>query len=529
MYWAFSLQTRKIPRGSHNPVSWENIKWADRSKLITEVAATGGDISFTIATNTVPNERCPISFDLKDRLTAANDICNPHYWAVVAVNKWGENSVDKLSELNGPMYPITDYKFAEAPCIEAGITMGKDLPAPYDVDLGRRATSLSDCISLCNDHNVNKYTEGGSTPPCRIFNFAAITGGPTGGSCWIEAQTNQRSHYSVRNVGAVVCPTPSNTPATGKERKRCSRWIRHQNTAPFTNANVFAGKGWLWARFPQTGSDIHLGTPDNKPVTHPQQCQALCDLDAVCVGFAIAKTPKRSDKNDDPMLRNDGDIMRCILIHIDEGVREPSWQYDTWMCAREEMSPFVMGFDLQRLAFGYISCSGTPITEVVVDTHDCCATECMADSSCQAFTFWQDGSKKCQLFAAASKCNVKNKNVEGCAFESCYFGYGKATYKKQQPTYEIIDTWPNAGSESEGITVRIQTNGMFPKGTNFTCVAALNYMTQGAGVYFKDKNFFYSNEKSLVLSNTAEKLKTSTDYDADKVWFTYLAFWLLLL
>ena len=518
VYWAFSLAVRKTPAGSHNPVSWRSIKWTDRSKLLIELPVTGEDITFDVPMNTIPSERCPISRDLKDRITSSKDPCNPHYWAVVAVNQYGESSVDGLSEQNGPMYPITDYKYSEAPCVEAGVVMGKDLPSTYDVQLGRKATSVADCMALCNKHNKDSYVEGGSTPPCRVFNFAWVTGGPTGGKCWIESQSNQRSHYSVRNVGPAVCPTPSNTPANGKERKRCSRWIRYQDTAPFSNANTYAAKGFLWARFPQKSSDIHLGTPDNKPVTHPQECQALCELDILCIGFTIAKTPKRATTNTDKLLRNDGDVMRCILLHMNEGVSTPAWQYDTWMCSREDMSPFVLGFNLQKIAFGFVTCSASPISETVVSSHDCCATECMLVNSCTAFTYWQDGSNRCQLYSDSSSCDVKHNNIIGCAFESCFSGHGRATYIKQQPTYEIIDTWPNAGSEAEGLPIRIQTNGMFAKGTKFVCVAAINYKTEGEGVYFKGtKNFFNSNQKNLVLPDTAEELRTSTKYNENKV------------
>ena len=515
VYWAFSLGTRKNPKGSHNPVSWKTIKWADPSRLLKKVAVTGGDITFDIPMNTPPSERCPISRDVSNRLTAATDQCNPHYLAVISVNQYGESPIDKLTQQNGPMHPIADYQYDKQPCVQGGIVMGKDLPSKYDVVMGK-TTSVEKCRDMCKQHNIDNFVVGGSTPPCRYFNFATVTGGPTGGKCWIEGQSNQRSHFTVRNVGPAVCQTPDNSPATGKERTRCTRWIRYQNTAPWTNANIFSGKGWLWSRFPQKAADIHLGLPTNKDVKHPQECQVLCELDVLCVGFSIAKMPKRASTNTDKVLRNDGDIMRCILLHIDEGVRKSHWQFDTWMCSRGEMSPFVLGYDLQKLPFGYFSCSGSTLSETTRDTHDCCAAECKDNAQCKAFTYWQDGSKKCQLYADESTCNVKNKNIDGCAYESCYQGYGKATYIKQAPSYEIIDTWPRAGSSSEGIPVRIQTNGLFPVGTKFVCVAALNYMTQGQGCFFKGANHFRpsNNFKPLKLPNTAEELETSSDYDS---------------
>eukprot|EP00755_Sulcionema_specki_P018534 Sspe_Gene.11685::Locus_3962_Transcript_1_1_Confidence_1.000_Length_2100::g.11685::m.11685 len=477
VYWGFSMMVRKAPSCAvNNPVSWHTgEKYIDPTKLLHEVPVTGADITFDIPMGTVPNERCPIAWDIKQRTTAGTDECNPHYLMVVSVNQNGEKAMVDLPQQLGPAHPISDYEYNDTACAEGGVTMGHDLPAEFDYVLNR-TQSPSECARLCREYNKNPAVDG--PPECRYYCWSSLTGGPNSGNCWIESQALQKSHYGVRTVGPAVCITPDNQPGTGRERPRCQRWIRQQNVAPFTNAWDFKNKGLHYAQFPQPAGDVPLG-----PFDHAEGCQALCDMDHLCIGFVFAKKVMYN-RPQDPMLRNVGDDHRCILLHRDEGVRNPSPIYDMWLCSREEQAPFVLGFDLLRHPFGYRKCNpSTELESSTAEDYDCCASRCAGRDDCRSFTFWSDGSQQCVLYSD-TECTARESFVDGCASESCYQGYGRATYRKQTPHYELVDRWPENGGTATGIPVRVQTNGLLPAGTKIACMAVLDYMLLNPPNYF---------------------------------------------
>eukprot|EP01059_Diplonema_ambulator_P020572 TRINITY_DN343_c0_g1_i5.p1 TRINITY_DN343_c0_g1~~TRINITY_DN343_c0_g1_i5.p1 ORF type:complete len:1154 (+),score=270.45 TRINITY_DN343_c0_g1_i5:60-3464(+) len=68
--------------------------------------------------------------------------------------------------------------------------------------------------------------------------------------------------------------------------------------------------------------------------------------------------------------------------------------------------------------------------------------------------------KSCGTLAAADK-------VAGCAYESCFDGYGLATYLREPSKLEIVDKWPVAGGEA-GVPIYVQTENV-PEGTAVYC------------------------------------------------------------
>eukprot|EP01064_Diplonema_japonicum_P001877 TRINITY_DN11243_c0_g1_i1.p1 TRINITY_DN11243_c0_g1~~TRINITY_DN11243_c0_g1_i1.p1 ORF type:complete len:1598 (+),score=375.37 TRINITY_DN11243_c0_g1_i1:76-4794(+) len=451
LYWGYANMVRKVPScGLKNPVSWETIKWRS-SKLIKKVKVTGCDITFELPMGTKPPPRdssCTIKTNRQDRITAGTDPCNPHYIIVAAWNENGEKPVMATNEQQvGPRHPISDYEDEyDLPCAEGGITMGHDIPASEDYVLGKRngVNSAAECAKLCREYN-------GAKGPCRYWTWAYPNKGHTAKTCWMESQILQKTHYGVRVVGPAVCPTKDGERPTGKERPRCNRWIRKASQAPFADEkgrNQWIAKGLHWVQKPNL-PDVPLGPYDNA-----EECQAICDMDMLCIGFVYMKR--------DP---SDKWFHSCFMIRQDVGFKSNIF-YDSWMCSREGMAPLLNGYTMNTNPFGYTKCSQAPSTEEQANDVDCCAALCDADKSCASFTFW--GDKKCQLFKS---CSIQKVNkVEGCAYESCYDGYGAVTYTKDTArSMSVVDKWPQAGGDG-GIPITVQTNGGMD-GVEVTCVA----------------------------------------------------------
>ena len=455
VYWGFAQVLRKVPScGLKNPVSWHNEKVRDPTKMLGEFKKTGCDITFEIpmGTKATDYERCPITWDRSNRNTAATDGCNPHYLMVVSVNENGEKPVtrENIQQL-GPRHPISDYE-AELglTCAESGITGGHDLPGENDVVLGKwnNCPSAAECAKRCREYD-------GSKGACRQWTWAYNNGGSTSKTCWMESQTLTKTHYGVRVQGPAVCPTTSESNApTGRERPRCTRWQRFQNKVPWTNPGNY--NPWLYHKngnnYVQrpTDPDVPLGT-----YQHAEYCKGLCDLDVLCTGFVFQKR----------LQLNSGTfklLKKCVLMREDTFQRNTptdGHEYDTWVCSREGMAPLVNGYTFEVNRFGYVTCgAATASSQTVMDSVDCCASACDADVGCVAFTFWNK-EKRCDLFSSCAS-TAKVDKVEGCAFESCFDGFGASTYKKiAVRTIEVVDRWPRVGSK-DGIPVRLQTNGM---------------------------------------------------------------------
>ena len=457
VYWGFAKSIRKVPScGLGNPVSWTQIKWRDPTKLFKQFKKTGCDITFHIPMGTVPNERCPISLDRKERSVAHTDKCNPHYLLVVSVNKNGERNVliDQAQQV-GPKYAIVDYEGSHGlPCLEAGITMGHDLMGPEDVLLGswNGVSSPKECQRLCQEHNVD-----GVAIPCRQYTWSLDNGGKSSSSCWIETQALQKQHYTVRFVAPAYCPTRDNTRPTGIEQPRCNRWIRRQNSAPFTNRNIFKAKGMHVAQFPNF-PDVPLGPYDNA-----EYCKNMCDLDVLCTGFTFMKR--------DP---TDVYFHRCILLRAGTFEHFSTPYYDTWVCSRENQAPLISGYSLLHHPWGYKTCPGVPQFSILdVVNEECCSFHCESDSECNAFTFLAD-ERLCELYTNCDSPVVVSQ-VEGCAYESCFKGKGGSSYLKDSPKLEIIDRWPKTGKgESEGFPVIVQTNRGL-EGETVYCTAVISF------------------------------------------------------
>ena len=455
VYWGFAQVLRKVPScGLKNPVSWNNEKARDPTKMLGEFKKTGCDITFEIpmGTKATDYERCPITWDRSNRNTAGTDECNPHYLMVVSVNENGEKPVtrENIQQL-GPRHPISDYE-AELglTCAESGITGGHDLPGEYDIVLGKwnDCPSAAECAKRCREYD-------GSKGACRQWTWAYNNGGSTSKTCWMESQTLTKTHYGVRVQGPAVCPTTSESNApTGRERPRCTRWQRFQNKVPWTNPGNY--NPWLYHKngnnYVQrpTDPDVPLGT-----YQHAEYCKGLCDLDVLCTGFVFQKR----------LQLNSGTfklLKKCVLMREDTFERNTptdGHEYDTWVCSREGMAPLVNGYTFEVNRFGYVTCgAATASSQTVMDSVDCCASACDADVGCVAFTFWNK-EKRCDLFSSCAS-TAKVDKVEGCAFESCFDGFGASTYKKiAVRTIEVVDRWPRVGSK-DGIPVRLQTNGM---------------------------------------------------------------------
>ena len=460
VYWGFAYSIRKVPScGLGNPVSWTQVKWRDPTKLFKEFPVTGCDITFDIPMGTAPNERCPISYDRQERSTAHADKCNPHYFLVVSVNQNGEKPVliDQSQQV-GPKYTIVDFEGNKGlPCLEAGITMGHDLMGPDDIQLGawNGVPTPLKCQELCAEHNA-KLQPGGI--PCRQFTWSLDNGGRSSESCWIEAQLLQKQHYTVRFISPAVCVTPNGQTPTGKEQPRCSRWIRHQNLAPFavSTRDAYKNKGPHYVQFPNL-PDVPLGKYDNA-----EYCRNMCDLDALCTGFSWMKK--------DP---TDTYFHKCLLHRAGdyENNLESNIFYDTWVCSRETHAPLISGFTLQKNPYGYKKCSSTPTTTQSLTSYDCCAEACRNEAGCSAFTFMADGT-----CTTHSDCSAKDSfhNIAGCTYESCFDGFGGATYVADEVKMQIVDRWPLTGKGSaEGITVAVQSNRGL-EGVVVHCVASLD-------------------------------------------------------
>ena len=465
VYWGFSLITRKVPScGLKNPVSWNTEKYKHPDKLFREFPVTGCDITFEIPQGTKPNERCPINWDRKNRNTAGTDECNPHYFMVVAVNANGEKAVTRTSEQQvGPRHAIADYNTEPTinlPCAMDGVTMGHDLPGPNDVVLGawNKVKSAAECAQLCRDYN------NPAKGPCRWWTFSYPNGGRSSNSCWMETQSLQRTHYGVRVMGPAVCPTPDDAAPTGRERPRCSRWVRLQNTRPF-DGEASANKRRWWDSDKGVNFVQKPQQPDKPlgPYATGEQCQAICDLDPLCIGYLYMKRWV------------DGLHKHCWMIRVDTKLRHYDTAWDMWMCARENMAPsLVNGFDFQSHPFGYATCKGVApyFTGELQDT-DCCAALCDSDAACNAFTFAHHGHGKkgrCELFRACPELETHDK-VAGCAYESCFDGYGAATYKRTETRkVQFVDMYPHPKGGRGVIPVRQQINNGLMHGVKAVCV-----------------------------------------------------------
>eukprot|EP00754_Rhynchopus_humris_P002385 Rhum_TRINITY_DN11321_c0_g1::Rhum_TRINITY_DN11321_c0_g1_i1::g.43937::m.43937 len=465
VYWGFSLITRKVPScGLKNPVSWNTEKYKHPDKLFREFPVTGCDITFEIPQGTKPNERCPINWDRKNRNTAGTDECNPHYFMVVSVNANGEKAVTRTNEQQvGPRHAIADYNtepIINLPCAMDGVTMGHDLPGPNDVVLGEwnKVKSAAECAQLCRDYN--NPTKG----PCRWWTFSYPNGGRSSNSCWMETQSLQRTHYGVRVMGPAVCPTPDDAAPTGRERPRCNRWVRLQNTRPF-DGEASANKRRWWDSDKGVNFVQKPQQPDKPlgPYETGEQCQAICDLDPLCIGYLYMKRWV------------DGLHKHCWMIRVDTKLRHYDTAWDMWMCARENMAPsLVNGFDFQSHPFGYATCKGvTPYFTGELQDTDCCAALCDSDATCNAFTFAHHGHGKkgrCELFKACPELETHDK-VAGCAYESCFDGYGAATYKRTETRkVQFVDMYPHPKGGRGLIPVRQQINNGLMHGVKAVCV-----------------------------------------------------------
>ena len=456
VYWGFMKVLRKVPSCTlARPVSWNTEKYLDTTKLLKEVRATGCDISFDIPMGTKAQDhaRCEISFDRKDRTKAVTDECNPHYLMVVAVNRFGEKPVTRTNEEQvGPRLPISDYEGEwNLPCAESGVTGGHDLPGPADTILGvwNQVESAADCAALCRAHHDP------ITGPCRYWTWSVPTGGPTHKSCWIETQTTQRSHYGVRVMGPAVCPTRDGELPTGKERPRCTRWVRLQNTIPFVEAEIYGWDNKQGVNFVQPPR-----LPDNPlgPYDNAEQCQGVCDQDVLCIGIVWMKRNKNFR------------YRRCWLVRVDSGLRVASQNFDMWFCSRETLPPLINGYTHQKHHFGYKTCATTALSNTTESSYDCCANQCDAQSTCSHFTYHDgtNGHGFCELY---SSCPMAlHTKAEGCAYEGCFSGYGAATYSKDTASIEFVDPYPFQANPS-GIEVNLQTNGLVSE--EVVCVAVL--------------------------------------------------------
>ena len=464
VYWGFAKSVRKVPScGVRNPVSWNLEKKRDPTKMLGEFKKTGCDITFEIpmGTKATDNERCPITWDRGEASTAQIDECNPHYLMVVAVNENGEIPVTReAAQQLGPRHPISDYE-AELglTCAESGITGGHDLPANNDVVLGawHDCPSAAECAKRCREYD-------GSKGACRQWTWAYNNGGHTSETCWMESESLTKTHYGVRVQGPAVCPTTSESNApTGRERPRCTRWQRFQNKVPFPDTSNF--NPWLYhengGNYVQKPSlpDVPLGQ-----YQHAEYCKGLCDLDVLCTGFVYQKSLQLNSGTaaifKKCILMREDTFERNEVLEVDSMLLRVSGHlYDTWVCSREGMAPLVNGYTFEVNRFGYVTCgAATASSQTVMDSVDCCASACDADVGCVAFTFWNK-EKRCDLFSSCASTAKVNK-VEGCAFESCFDGFGASTYKKiAVRTIEIVDRWPRQGTK-DGIPVRVQTNGM---------------------------------------------------------------------
>ena len=451
VYWGFAMVTRKAPICIlRQPIGWETWKWMDATKLYKEFPKTGCDIQFEIpmGTNAQDHALCPISFDRRDIFTSATDKCNPHYLMVVSVNANGEKPVTRhQNDHIGPVLAISDYEAElEYACAESGLVGGQDLLNIDDVPLGVQGDcpSPAECARRCREYS-------GPKGPCRIFTWAYPTGGPNSNTCWMESQAIHKVHYTVRVSGPAVCPSADEATAapTGLERPKCTRWRRFQNRSPFA-------PGDQWKVYTEGINYVErpLGQFQNF-----ETCKSICDMDVLCIGFTWQKSVKL----------NAGDLRLlkyCRMMRIDSGerhdldtlsVRNMDHLYDTWLCTRATMAPMVLGYNFQSNPFGYMKCSQTAFSQKVLSSVDCCAAACDSDNNCKAFTFWNK-EKRCDLFSACSVGRVSK--VVGCAYESCFDGYGASTYTKEtKRTIEIVDRWPLQGTK-DGIVINVQTNGL---------------------------------------------------------------------
>ena len=463
VYWGFAMVTRKAPSCIlRQPVGWETWKWMDSTKLYKEFAVSGCDIQFEIPMNTKAQDwaLCDISYDRKDIFTGATDKCNPHYLMVVSVNENGEKPVTRHQTDNiGPVLAISDYEAdLNYACAESGLVGGQDLVNIDDVPLGVQGDcpSAAECAKRCREYS-------GEKGPCRIFTWAYPTGGPNSNTCWMESQAVSKVHYTVRVSGPAVCPSAdeATAPPTGLERPKCTRWRRYQNKVTFT-------PGQQWAT--NVGGINYVERPLGQ-FQNFETCKSICDMDVLCIGFYWQKS----------LLWNAGDLRllkMCRMMRIDSGernellevgtmsVRNMDNLFDTWLCTRATMAPMVIGYVFKANPFGYHTCGAqTATSQKVVASVDCCATACDEDANCKAFTFW-NVDKRCDLFAACSIAKVDK--VAGCAYESCFDGYGASTYMKETTrTIEIVDRFPRQGTK-DGIPINVQTNGMM-EGAEVVC------------------------------------------------------------
>ncbi|KAJ9468997.1 hypothetical protein DIPPA_35621 [Diplonema papillatum] len=105
------------------------------------------------------------------------------------------------------------------------------------------------------------------------------------------------------------------------------------------------------------------------------------------------------------------------------------------------MAPLLNGFELVGNPFGFVTCDATPIKpEFSVPNVDCCATTCEQEDTCMFFTF-NNSALTCSTYDSCSK-QENHERIEGCAFESCFDGYGAHTYKRKAKSYHIVDRFP---------------------------------------------------------------------------------------
>ena len=430
VYWGFAHSVRKVPScGLGNPVSWTQVKW-NSGIIYKSFKKTGCDITFTVENNTKPYERCPISFDRKERTKAHTDTCNPHYWMVAPYNSFGVRStLRSQAQQIGENHPIMDYEGDHnLPCAEGGITMGHDLPGPSDIILGQwnGVKTAAECARLCREYS--------GPIPCRYWTWSFPNNGRSSESCWVESQSIQRQHYSVRFVGPAVCPTPDGQAPTGKERPRCGSWQRYQNLIPFNHdkRKAYISEGPHIMQHPNV--DTPLG-----PYETAEECQAICDQDPLCVGFSFMKK--------DP---SDTFFKHCIMMHSFKPVTTYSVFYDTWICSRSGQAPIIPGYKLHRGSdFGYKECSTSPVASTRQNSYTACANTCTAMKMCGYFTFATSETVGSNCFLHSTCGNlIDRKKVDGCAYESCYDGYGKATYERT-PVFGIVDGWPRQGTANE--------------------------------------------------------------------------------
>ncbi|KAJ9458966.1 Cyclin-U4-1, partial [Diplonema papillatum] len=451
IYWAFSLAKRQAPACfGERPLSWNFEKWYDDTKLLAEVKANGFDHDIKIPLKTLPPERCTITLDLKEHSTSATDPCNPHFWIVVSYNDNG--AVDVLgsnSDQVGPRYPIKDYESKyELPCAESGITFGNELPQADDIDLGIRngVESARDCHKLCQEYKGD--------PPCQFWTWTLPIGGPDEKRCWMETSMMMQRHYTVRVVGPRVCPTLVDGTPNGRERRRCTRWKRFPNRAPFESESgrpAWSHQTRAAVAYPQK-PDRPLG-----PYNYAEACHAICDMDPICIGIVWMKL--------DP---SDEYFHKCFLVQTQKAaVLKDFIAYDSWMCSRANMAPLLNGYTLQQHNFGYKVCTSSALSLTASPNVDCCAASCDGTTGCKAFTYW-NADRTCELFASCDKQETIS-NVTGCALASCYDEYGAATYTKDpEEEYHIVDRFPDTGVTDKGVMVAVQTTPGL-EGAQITC------------------------------------------------------------